>query len=102
MDRVVSIEASGHESSKFQVQSSKRQAVSSTLNLELFRQVQTHCPRPERLTVNFANSARSVARLAANFSGVWVKMACSLWKFFLYKEAQARISGLHEIRSDES
>jgi len=101
MDRVV-IEASGHEGSKFQVQSSKRQAVSSTLNLELFKEVQPHCPRPERLTVNFANSARSVARLAANFSGVWVKMACSLWKFFLYKEAQARISGLHEIRSDES
>jgi hypothetical protein len=46
--------------------------------------------------VNFPNPARSVARLAANFSGVWVKMACSLWKFFLYKEAQARISGLHE------
>src|SRR4029453_4858903 len=46
VDRGMSIGASGHESSKFQVQSSKRQAVSSTLNVEPGRPI---CPRPERL-----------------------------------------------------
>jgi hypothetical protein len=49
VDREVSIGASGHRSSKFQVQSSKRQVVLSTLNLELLTEAQVHCPRPERL-----------------------------------------------------
>ena len=43
VDRELSIGASGHGSSKLQVQSSKRQAVSSTLNLELLTEAQVDC-----------------------------------------------------------